>query len=429
MDDQHAHHDCDRCERLERRYQREHRARLESESIAEKFSREALHDPLTGLGNRTMFLGQLDTALERAHRTRTYLGLLFLDLDDFKLVNDTLGHAAGDQLLAAIGHRIAGCVRAGDVAARLGGDEFVVLVENVLDAGALEEVAERIRAKLLEPCRLGGQEWRTRVSIGIRLADGTDDVAAVLRDADAAMYAAKDAGKGRLRHHVPGSRAELVERVDLQHAVRQAVEDRDITVWYQPIVDLVSGDVVGAEALARWEHRQRGMVPPDQFIAVAEQLDLLGDLGEQLMTRACEQTAAWAPRPEWVTHFNVNPRELEDPDLPDRTATTLRRHGLAGEQLCLEITESSLISDDRVVRRNLKALRDQGLGLAIDDFGVAYSSFSHLKRLPVGVLKIDRSFVAGVGADPKDDAIVSAVVAMAGALGLTTVAEGVETLA
>ncbi|MGZ4480434.1 MAG: diguanylate cyclase domain-containing protein, partial [Nocardioidaceae bacterium] len=192
MDDQHAHHDCDRCERLERRYQREHRARLESESIAEKFSREALHDPLTGLGNRTMFLGQLDTALERAHRTRTYLGLLFLDLDDFKLVNDTLGHAAGDQLLAAIGHRIAGCVRAGDVAARLGGDEFVVLVENVLDGGALEEVAERIRAKLLEPCRVGGQDWRTRVSIGIRLADGSDDVAAVLRDADAAMYAAKD---------------------------------------------------------------------------------------------------------------------------------------------------------------------------------------------------------------------------------------------
>jgi len=429
-DDQpHDHPECARCRSLEARYDRERRARLESEAIAERFSRDAHYDPLTGLANRTLFLNQLEQALARAQRSRSHLGLMFLDLDDFKTVNDTLGHAAGDALLATIGQRLRASIRGGDTAARLGGDEFVVLVEAVKDPTELDVVAGRIRDRLLAPCQLGDQEWRTQVSIGIRLARGDDEADAVMRDADAAMYAAKQSGKGRHAHHAAAPGAEQEAQSDLQREVRKAVDHEDITVWYQPIVDLATGDVVGAEALARWEHHRRGMVPPDQFLAVAEQLDLLPHLGERLMSVACAQTARWNPHERWVTHVNLNPRELEDTDLPDRVAATLRRNALAGEQVCLEISESSLLSDDRTVRRNLKALKELGIGLAIEDFGVAYSSFSHLKRLPVGVLKIDRSFVAGVGTDPKDDAIVHAVVAMAGALGLSTLAEGVETVA
>ena len=426
---QHDHPHCAACRTLEARHDRERRARLESEAIAERFSRDAHYDTLTGLANRTLFLNQLEQALSRAQRSRSDLGLLFLDLDDFKIVNDTLGHAAGDALLATVGQRIRSSIRGGDTAARLGGDEFVVLVESVKDPAELDVVAGRIRDRLLAPCQLGAQDWRQKVSIGIRLASGDDDAAAVMRDADAAMYAAKQSGKGRHAHHAPRADAELAEAADLQREVREAVDAEEITVWYQPIVDLASGDVVGAEALARWQHHRRGMVPPDQFIAVAEQLDLLPDLGERLMAVVCAQTAAWNPHERWVTHVNLNPRELEDADLPERVAATLRRNALAGEQVCLEITESSLLSDDRTVRRNLKALKELGIGLAIEDFGVAYSSFSHLKRLPVGVLKIDRSFVSGVGSDPKDDAVVGAVVAMAGALGLDTLAEGVETVA
>ena len=412
---------------MERRFDRERAARLESEAIAEQFSRQAMYDSLTGLGNRALFMDQLVLSLDRARRSGSAVGMLFLDLDDFKLVNDTLGHSSGDALLTEIGARITECVRTGDVAARLGGDEFVVLCEGTGDVETLHVIADRISARILEPFLLEGHVWHTRCSVGIRVATGEDTTETVLRDADTAMYSAKSAGKGQTRVFTPGTHSRLVERVELASALRHAIAADLLQVFYQPIVDLRTAALVGAEALSRWHDAERGMVPPDEFIALAQEIGDVGAIGTRVLEAACRQTVAWGRQPGWVTHVNVHPSELDDPLLPDRVARILDQTGLSGELVCLEITEQTLVSQDATVRRNVVRLRDLGLGLAIDDFGVSYSSFSYLKRLPITGLKIDRSFVAGVGTDRQDDAIVSAVVAMAEALGLTTVAEGVET--
>ena len=422
-----ANHDCGRCRRLERRYERERSARLESEALAEQFSRQAMRDLLTGLGNRALFTDQLVLALARTERSGTSVGLLFLDLDDFKVVNDTLGHSSGDLLLAEVGRRITECVRVGDVAARLGGDEFVILCEDTGDVGFLEELARRIADRIKAPFALDGHVWQTRCSIGIKVAHPGETTEAVLRDADTAMYEAKNAGKGRSEVSTPGAHSQLVERVRLTSALRKAIDADALEVWYQPLIDLHRRHVIGAEALSRWPDPDRGMVPPDQFIALAEEIGEIGEIGARVFELSAHQTRQWLSTPDFVTHVNLHPRELDDPHLPDQVSRLISAAGVSGESMCLEITEQSLVSEDRVVCRNVSRLRDLGLELAIDDFGMSYASFSYLKRLPVTTLKIDRSFVSGVGTDRQDDAIVSAIVAMAQALGLRTVAEGIET--
>lgn len=415
--------------RLERRLERERRARLEAESIAERFTREALHDPLTGLANRALFMDRLELALDRASRVGSLVGLLFLDLDRFKLVNDSLGHGIGDELLREVGRRLTRLVRSTDVVARLGGDEFVVLVEDARSADGLEDLAQRIETRLAQPVVLGGHELGMPASIGIRLARSGETADAVLRDADAAMYVAKDKATGRHVMFTADTRTRTMARVELESDLRRALSGSgsEITAHFQPIVDLRTGAVSGAEALARWNPPGRASIAPDVFIPVAEETGLVRRLGARMLVQACRQAVSWGFGPGNTMSVNVSVTELEDVGLVERVGAALEVSGLAPAALCLEITERLYLSDDETVHTNLAALRELGVRLAIDDFGVEYASMSYLKRLPIDVLKIDRSFVAGLGRDDRDEAIVAAIATMAHSLDLRAIAEGVET--
>lgn len=423
--------EADEIRRLRRRLSRERTARLEAEAIAERFTRDALHDPLTGLANRVLFLDRLEIALDRAARLGSLIGVLFLDLDDFKVVNDSLGHQAGDALLQEVARRLSSVCRGADVVARLGGDEFVMLCEDAGRVEVVQGVADRIVSVLGAPLNVSGHVLRPRASIGIRMAGGPDAADAVLRDADFAMYAAKRRGTGRAAVFDGRARVDSVARLHSEVELRQALRGGEVEAWYQPVVDLVTGAVVGVEALARWRHPTRGLLPPVEFIPLAEQIGLIGELDRQMLVAAARQAASWASTEDRQLTLNVNVSagELDDPALTIRVESVLRDAGLPSAALCLEITESVLVGDRAPVLGNLRGLRDLGVRLAIDDFGTAYSTFSYLQRLPIDVLKIDRSFVVGVGSVARDDAIVAGIVAMARALGLETVAEGVETAA
>ena len=426
--------DCPSCGRLSRRLNRERRARAEAEAIAEQVTRFALHDALTGLPNRVQLLDLLVVALQRAGRRERRLGVLFIDLDDFKVVNDSLGHAFGDQLLKQVAGRLACCVRPVDVVARLGGDEFVVVLDDIVDEAQCLTFAERLQAALAAPFLIGGTAITVRASIGVRMAAHTERPEALLRDADAAMYAAKHAGKGRAVPYDDVMRQRNQDRLTLENDLRAALAAGEIVACFQPVVDLRSGSVVGAEALARWHHPTRGQVRPVVFVAVAEQSELILELGECLLRQACRRAADWGfgAAPQRVMNVNVSAREIADDTLVPRVIAALRDAGLPPSALCLEITERQLVADSGVVQDNLRALHQLGVELAIDDFGVEYASLATLRRLPVTILKLDRSFISGLdhsqpAADTRDRAVVEAITAMARAFGLRTVAEGVET--
>jgi diguanylate cyclase (GGDEF)-like protein len=389
--------------------------------------RASADDTLTGLASRSLFLERLREAAARG----TSLAVLFLDLDDFKLINDGWGHETGDRLLIEVAERLRHAVPPGDLVARLGGDEFTVLCEGVAgDAEALA-VAGRVRDALAEPFAIAGQRRHVRVSIGCRVvAPGVDNegAEALLRDADVAMYQAKDLGKDRTELYSAATRGRIVRRLELEQELRAAVDAGEIGVHYQPQVDLVTGRVAGVEALARWRHRRFGDVSPAEFIAVAEETGLIEPLGAWVLDRVCRQVAVWHRAGVKLTAtVNVSVHQLADPGFAGTVADAVSSAGIEPGSICLELTESALMGAGEGPLDVLGALKALGVYVAIDDFGTGYSSLAALKRLPVEVVKVDRSFVDGLGTDRDDTAIVASILSLAHAMGLHVIAEGVET--
>ncbi len=376
-------------------------------------------DPLTGLPDRAAFIHRL----RRAAAARTPIAVLFLDLDDFKVVNDGFGHEAGDRLLIAVADRLRSAVRDTDMVARLGGDEFTVLCEGVADGERAQAAAGHIRHALSAPFAIGGQRRHIRVSIGVRLSDGATPEALV-RDADSAMYQAKGAGKDRIEVFSDDTRRRIVRRLELEQRLREALAAGALAAHYQPQVELGSGRLVGVEALARWD-----VTEPDEFIPLAEETGLIGPLGEIVLRAACRALASWhgAGLKPLTATVNISTRQLEDPDFPDTVARAIAEAGIEARHLCLELTESALMGVAEASLNVLRAIKDLGVYVAIDDFGTGHSSLSRLRRLPVEVLKVDRSFVDGLGTEPEDSAVVAAILSLAHALGLHVIAEGVET--
>ncbi|MDX6664366.1 MAG: hypothetical protein QOG68_572, partial [Solirubrobacteraceae bacterium] len=347
---------------------------------------QALHDALTGLPNRALFLDRLEHALARAVRGGNEVAVLFLDLDRFKTVNDSLGHAAGDELLCIVARRIATCMRAADTAARLGGDEFAVLLEDLVSTTEAVRVAERIIESLKEPIEIAGREVYVGASIGI--ATGNHGAPDLLRHADVAMYRAKALGKGRYAMFEEGMQAEVVERLDLEADLQRAIDRDELEVFYQPIITLASGELAGHEALVRWRHPTRGLMSPVAFIPMAEETGLIGPIGRFVLREACLQAAAWQVIGGTHLSMNVNlsGRQLEDPALIEEVTAVLRETGLPADRLVLEITETVLMHDTEATIERLRALRALGVRLAVDDFGTGYSSLRYLNRFPLDVL-------------------------------------------
>jgi diguanylate cyclase (GGDEF)-like protein len=404
----------------------------ERKALEAQLAHQATHDPLTGLPNRALFHDRLDHALGRARREWQACAVLFLDLDRFKTVNDSLGHAAGDRLLIAVATRLQGCLRDGDTVARLGGDEFAILMEGVADPVEPLRVAERILATLQEPLPLDGRELVATASVGIALSTDSEDTPAdLLRFADVALYRAKEAGRACYAIFYPGMNADALERLELEHDLRGAVSQgacAEFRLLYQPLVDLATGRVAGVEALVRWQHPARGLVSPGDFIPLAEETGLIVPLGRWVLGEACRQLRAWQlaypDQPAPTLAVNLSARQFRHPDLVSDIVSTLAATDLAPCHLQLEVTETVAMERAEETVATLAALKALGLSLAIDDFGTGYSSLSYLQRLPVDVLKIDRSFFR---ADERNRAIVQAVAALAHGLGLDVTAEGLET--
>ncbi len=390
----------------------------------------ALHDPLTGLPNRALFLDRLRHILVRRQPDVPHASVMFLDIDNFKLINDSLGHDAGDRLLKAVGARLESSLRPTDTVARFGGDEFVILCEEVGEGRDAMVVAERLQAALLDPFRVDGEDHFLTASIGISIATGRyEDAEALLGDADAAMYGAKERGRGHCELYDDNMRNRVLGRLRMENALRGAVERDELRVFYQPIVCLSNGSICGLEALMRWNHPGLGPVSPLEFIPIAEETGLIVPLGAWVLEQACRQSAAWSAElgvDVPPVSVNLSPRQVNDAGLVPMVRSALEESGLEPARLALEITESVLVSEAHSPWNTLEALKRLGVRLMLDDFGTGYSSLSYLKRFPVDALKIDRTFVDGLGEDPEDSAIVTAVIGMARALDIDVVAEGVE---
>ena len=390
----------------------------------------AFHDPLTGLPNRALLRDRLHQAMAR-RSGRGQVALLHCDVDDFKSVNLALGHVAGDELLRALASRLQACLRPGDTLARLASDELVVLCEDVAGEAEAEEIAQRLHAALEAPFLLRATERRITMSIGIAVAGPDDDAESLARSADTAMRRAKGGGRGRQSVFDEELRRRSDRRRDVAEGLRGAAERGELSVVYQPVVSLAAGEIVAAEALLRWHHPELGHIAPGLFIPIAEETGTIEEIGAWVLQRTCEQIARWgdllpADRP-FTVYVNLSARQLAASDFVRQVAAVLDSSATAPERLGLEITESLLVSDPESAARTLERLKAMGLTLAMDDFGTGYSSLSYLKRLPVDVVKVDRSFVDGLGRDAGDAAIVAAVVRMAAALRLRVTAEGVET--
>ena len=399
--------------------------------VAWHLGEEGFEDPLTKLSNRTLFSDRLNHALSRSRRNGEGVSVAFLDLDGFKDVNDSLGHHAGDELLVAVAHRLSGCLRGADTAARLGGDEFALLLEATDDIGATT-VAKRIQAALQEPFQLHGQDVGITASIGIASSrPETEEAGELMRNADAAMYVAKSKGKARYECFAPSMHVAVVNRLQLETELKHAIKNQEFTLQYQPIVELMTGRISSLEALVRWDHPERGLVPPMDFVPAAEETGLIGDLGRYVLQQACHQVRLWQQQfpsdPPLKATVNLSAKQLEDPHLAPDVVATLRDSELPPETLILEITETVLMQDSESAAAKLHELKALGVQLAIDDFGTGYSSLSYLRRFPIDIFKIDRSFVNAMDNSVEGTALPAAIVALGRSLKLKTIAEGIET--
>ena len=390
----------------------------------------ALHDPLTGLPNRVLALDRLQYGLRRRRRDGTDVAVLIIDLDRFKLINDSLGHEAGDELLLALAPRLRDAVRAEDTVARLGGDEFAIICSGLGGVRDVVTVAENIAAAVARPFILDSGERFVTASVGIALAnEARDRPESLMRDADIAMYRAKGAGPGRYEIFDDAMRSRVMSRLRTESELRTAIDQGELRVHYQPIVDVETLEVEAVEALVRWQHPHQGLCGPDSFISVAEETGLIVDVGRWVLEEACREVAGWQRRLERRLSLSVNisSRQLAGPLFGAEVAELARSAGMTPGTLALELTENALISETRAPQDSIRHLREHGLLLLLDDFGTGYSSLSHLKRFQLDGIKIDRAFVGGLATDEGDTAIVEAIVGMARALDLKVVAEGVET--
>jgi diguanylate cyclase (GGDEF)-like protein/PAS domain S-box-containing protein len=399
----------------------------ERKVLEDELRHQAFHDSLTGLANRALFEDRLSHAMAIAGRRRRAFAVLFLDLDDFKTINDSLGHARGDELLRATANRIRGILRLSDTAARLGGDEFAVLIE----AGEAEApaAARRILDALAAPFLIDGRELRITASMGLALSGAGVSVEELLRNADMAMYAAKSDGKASIRAFEPSMHRRVLERLELTGEMRAALDAGEFELDYQPIVELRSGRIVGVEALVRWQHPERARLPPDQFIGLAEETGLIVPLGQWVLETACAEARRWQlafPGHPLQLSVNVSTRQLHEPNFIDTVEEILRVTELAPESLAIEITEGLLLGDRNEVVAQLQGLKALGLRVAVDDFGTGYSSLSHLRHFPIDILKIDKSFVDGIDSDPGKAKLVHGIVNLGDSLMLDVVAEGIE---
>ena len=393
----------------------------------EQLRHRALHDPLTGLPNRDLLLDRLNGALARAGRERASVGVLFLDLDNFKIINDTAGHVTGDEILRTIAGRLLAAGRGGDTSARVGGDEFVMVCENVAHDEELFTLAQRIADILSAPIRIDGQEYITTVSVGIAVGHEADPPEQLLRDADLAMYRAKQRGKNTIEVFDEALRRHALDRVEVERDLRRALQDGEIEPFYQPIVALETGSISGFEALARWHHPERGLLRPQHFLSVAEDAHLIGVLGDIMLQAACKQLANWQKtHPSLTMAVNLSLRQL-DTGFAKVVERAMHQCSITPRSLHVEITESVLLDLQKSAASHLNMLAGLGLQLGIDDFGTGYSSLLYLKRFPVRFLKIDRSFVDGLPENQEDAAIVEAIIRLGQSLELATIAEGVET--
>ena len=396
----------------------------------DRIRHQAFHDSLTSLPNRALFLDRLKLAIARSDRNQRFAAVLFIDLDSFKTINDSLGHELGDQLLIQVGQRIQKCLRPGDTAARLGGDEFVVLVDDITGVSDAVRIAERVAQQLYEPFIIAGRKVAQTASIGISLSSPAVQPANLLRDADLAMYQAK---KTKASYKIFHSRmhVQASKRLKLEGDLRQAIERGDLEVHYQPQVLLSTGRIVGVEALVRWCSPKRGIIMPLEFIPVAEETGLIVPIGDQVLESACRQAREWQERYEGSLGLkmcvNVSVRQFQNPDLIDDISRVLQRTGLQARNLHLEITESMVVENESRAVDILQELRTLGVGVSLDDFGKGHSSLNHLKGLPVDGVKLDKIFVAGLGKDVVDAAIIRMIIDLGHTLHLQVTAEGVET--
>jgi diguanylate cyclase (GGDEF)-like protein/PAS domain S-box-containing protein len=401
------------------------RVRLESE-----LSYQAFHDSLTGLANKALFTDRLNLAVARMERTRKPMAVMFLDLDNFKTVNDSLGHSTGDELLRAVAEVLVGCIRSTDTAARLGGDEFAVLIDYLDGHSDIVSLAERILTALRRPVMLGKNEVVATASIGITFGVPGTTGEQLLRNADLAMYRAKEHGKDRFEEFRDQMHTAIVERLELEADLRRTMGgNQELVVHYQPVIDLITGAIIGFEALVRWQHPLRGLLEPGSFVPFAEEVGLIDVVDRFVLAEACTQLHYWQQRglvtPDTVISVNLSARELTDPGTATHVAELLAAASFDPSNLILEITESAMMRDTETVVQNLHALRALGLRIAVDDFGTGYSSLAYLEQFPVDILKIDRSFVTTLS-DDDPAGLARAIIQIAETLGLMTVAEGVE---
>jgi diguanylate cyclase (GGDEF)-like protein len=406
---------------------------LDRADLAAELVRRASVDALTGLGNRAAFARRLRETLAGFSPSGPgpAPALLLLDLDDFKTINDSLGHSSGDEVLRVVAERLRSCLEPGDIAARLGGDEFAVLVPEVADEAGAVARGERLAAVLRTPVTVSGREVLARASVGVRLARGGDeDPERLLRDADMAMYAAKTAGRAGVRVFDTAMHTRAVQRLDFEAALRRAVIRQQFTVRYQPVVELPGGRLAGLEALVRWDHPERGLVMPGEFVSLAEDTGLIVPIGRWVLHAACQAARDWQRRfplqPHPFLSVNLSVRQLQQPDLLEDVAGALDASGLDPDQLMLEITESVLATDQEAKLERLGGLRALGAHLAIDDFGTGYSSLAYLRHLPVDVLKLAKPFVDGLLRGAEEQALTNAILRIADLLGLRVIAEGIE---
>lgn len=402
-----------------------------SESVRYQHALEyqANHDSLTGLANRNLLNDRIEQAVAWAKRNGHVMGVMLLDLDHFKLINDASGHSAGDALLKEVAQRLTACVRETDTVARLGGDEFVIILTDLPQPGDVDQIAEKILSTLSRPTEIAGRDVFVTASIGVSLypRDG-DHGEILLRYADMAMYRVKEHGRNSVRQFMPEMGSTAISRLDMEGAMRRGIERGEFVLHYQPKIDLVTQNVVGAEALIRWQHPQIGLVHPIEFIRLAEETGLILPLGEWVLQEACKQQVLWHQQglPPLKIAINMSARQFRQEELAERIASVFASTGADPAHVILELTESMVMHDVDSTLVALRALKKLGVSLSLDDFGTGYSSLSYLRRFPIDELKIDRSFINDIHTNPDDAAIAGAIIAMARSLGLSVVAEGVE---